>query len=177
MFVPMQGAYAVKRIEVVGKESLNPESVQKVYRPGRAYKPLGLLQRRIGPSTEIFANSGLPLVRYNVCTNARCIWKGSYGEAEHKNVNPELIGAKSVQIWTGLQTTWSPAAPSIEICAKSGQSLARYNVCTNARCIWKGSYWGIVNWSTRNCHASRPNPFLMIHSVPAYYDGVSSICY
>ena len=48
--------------------------------------------------------------------------KEFYGEAEHKNVNPELIGAKSVQIWTGLQTTWSPAAPSIEICAKSGQS-------------------------------------------------------
>ena len=67
MFVPMQGAYAVKRIKVVGKESLNPESVQKVYRPGRAYKPLGLLQRRIGPSMEIFANSGLPLARLVQC--------------------------------------------------------------------------------------------------------------
>ena len=56
----------------------------------RACKLLRPLQRRIVPKKEICANSELPVARNKGCTVARCIWKGSYGEGETKNVNLEL---------------------------------------------------------------------------------------
>ena len=95
---------------VVEPENVNPESVRKAYRPARNPKLLRLLQRRIGPSMEICANSGLPPARCNVFTNARCTWKGSYGVGEPEKCKP-WVGAKNVPTCTGLQTTLSHAAP------------------------------------------------------------------
>ena len=37
---------------------------------------------------EIHGNSVLPLARYNVCTNARCICNGSYGKESLKMYTP-----------------------------------------------------------------------------------------
>ena len=74
MVAPMQGAYEK---EAMGKGEpknvINLELVQKAHRPGTACKLLRLLRRRVGPSMEISTNSELPVARYNVCINARCI--------------------------------------------------------------------------------------------------------
>ena len=47
---------------------------------------------------ENSATSGLPLARYNVCTNARCICKGSYGK---ESLKMELTLSRSGELRHG----------------------------------------------------------------------------
>ena len=79
-------------------KNVNLETVQKAHRPERASKLLRFLHRRLWPWTKIYANSGLPVAQYNGCTNARCIWKGSYSDGEPKNVNPNRKGPANYSI-------------------------------------------------------------------------------
>ena len=102
---------------------------------------LRLMQRLIRQSMEISANSELPIARYNICTKARCIWKGIYGEGEPKNVNLVLV-RKAHRPWRAckqLRALKRSIGPSMEICANSELPIASYNVCTKAKCKWKGS--------------------------------------
>ena len=117
--------------------NVNLELVQKAYRPERASKFLRILHRHIGPTMEIFAISGLLLARYNGWTKARCIWKGSYGDGEPKNLNLELVQKANRQgrACKLLCIQHRRIASTMEICATSGLLLARYNGCTKPRFI------------------------------------------
>ena len=111
--------------------------VQKAHRRERASKLLRPQQFSVGPSVEICVKSGLPLARYNVCTNARCICRGSLGDGELEYESPGSV-QKAHQRGRAcklLRPQRFSVGPWVEICAKSGLPLARYNVCTNARCI------------------------------------------
>ena len=102
----------------------------------------GTRLRRIVPSMEIRAHSGLFLYWYKGCTNARCILSRSYGQEEFKNVNPFSVqkAHKAVRAGQYLRSLQHRIVPSMEIHVHSRLFLYRYKGCTNARCILSRSY-------------------------------------
>ena len=118
---------------------LSVQKAHKVVRAGKYYRPL---QRRVGPSMTIRFHSRLFLARYKGCTNARCILSRSYGHEVFKNVNPfsVLKAQKAVRDCQYLRPMLHRIVPSMEILIHSRLILARYKVCTNARCILSRSY-------------------------------------
>ena len=123
-------------------KKVNPALVQKEHLPARSCKLLRLVQRRVGPAVEICAHSELPVARYKGCTNARCIWKGSLGEGEPKYVNLALVEKTHLPVrgCKLLRLMQRRVVPPVEICTHSELPFARYKGCTNAMCIWKGSF-------------------------------------
>ena len=123
-------------------QNVNPFSVQKAHKAVRAVKYLRPMQRRIVPSIEIRVHSRLILAQYKGCTNARWIIPRSYGHEEFKNLNPFSVqkAHKAVRIGQYLRSLQSRIVPSMEIRVHSRLILARYNGCTNARCILSRSY-------------------------------------
>ena len=91
---------------------------------------------------EIEVHSRIFLARYKVCTNARCILSRSYGHEEFKIVNPFSVqkAHKAVRASQYHRTLLRSVLPSMEIEVHSRIFLARYKVCTNARCILSRSY-------------------------------------
>ena len=86
---------------------------------------------------EIRANSELPVTWNNGCTEARCISKGSYGEGQPENVNLALVqwAHRPGRACKLLRFMHRGIGPSMEICANSELPVARYNGCTEERCI------------------------------------------
>ena len=109
------------------------------------------MQLRIVPSMEIGVYSRLILSRYKGCTNARCILPRSYGLAEFKNVNPFSVQKvhKAVRAGQYLRPMQLRIVPSMEIGVHSRLILARYNGCTNARCILPRGY-GLAEFKNVN---------------------------
>ena len=130
---------------------LNPFSVQKSHKVVRAGQYLRPMQLRIVPSMEIGVHSRLILARYKGCTNARCILPRSYGLAEFKNVNPFSVqkAHKAVRAGQNFRPMQLRIVPSMEIGVHSRLILARYNGCTNARCILPRSY-GLAEFKNVN---------------------------
>ena len=91
---------------------------------------------------EIRVRSQPFLARYKGCTNARCLLSRSYGFEEIKNVNPFSVqkAHKAVQAYQYLRPLQRRIVPWMEIRVHSWLFLARYKVCTNARCILSKSY-------------------------------------
>ena len=118
-------------------KNLNPFSVKKAYKSVRTGKYPRSLHRRIGSSLEIHVHSPLFLVRYKVCTNARCILLRSYGHEEFKNLNPFSVQMANKAVLAGqyLRPMQRRILPSKEIRVHSRIILARLKGCTNARCI------------------------------------------
>ena len=123
-------------------KNVNPFSVQKAHKAVRARQFLRSLQRRIMPSIGIRVHSRLFLPRHNGCTNARWILSRSYGREEFKYLNPFSVqkSHKAVRVGQYLRPMQLRIVPSMEICVHSRLILARYKVCTNARCILPRSY-------------------------------------
>ena len=123
-------------------KNINPFSVQKAH---MTYGPANIsvpMQRRIVLSMEIRVHSRLFLARYKGCTNARCILSRSYGHEEFKNINPFSVQMAHKIVRTGQQLRFLQRriVPSMEIRVHSQLFLARYKVCTKARCILSRSY-------------------------------------
>ena len=91
---------------------------------------------------EIHVHSRRILAGYKGCTNARCILSRSYGHEVFKNLNPFSVkkAYKSVRTGQYLRSLHRRIGPSLEIHVYSPLFLARYKVCTNARCILSRSY-------------------------------------
>ena len=123
---------------------MNTFSVQKAHKAVRAgqYLHLRPLQRGIGPSMAIRAQSRLFQARYKGCTNARCILSSSYGHEEIENVNPFSVqkAHKAVRAGQYLRTMQRRIVPSMEIHVHMRLIIARSKGCTNARCILSRSY-------------------------------------
>ena len=121
---------------------VNPFSVQKAHKAVRASQYHRTLLRSVLPSMEIEVHSRIFLARYKVCTNARCILSRSYGHEEFKIVNPFSVqkAHKAVRASQYHRTLLRSVLPSMEIEVHSRIFLARYKVCTNARCILSRSY-------------------------------------
>ena len=118
-------------------KSVNPFSVQKAHKAVRAAQYLRPLLRSRVPSMEIRVHSRLFLARYKGCTNARCILSRSYGHEEFKNVNPFSVQMAHKAVWACQyhRPVLRGIEQSMEIRVYSPLFLARYNGCTNARCI------------------------------------------
>ena len=116
--------------------------MQKAHKAVLAAQYLCSLHRRIVPSLEIHVHSRLFLARYKGCTNPRCILSRSYGHEEFKNLNPLSVekAHKAVRAGQYLRSLHRRIVPSVEIHVHSRLFLARYKVCTNARCILSRSY-------------------------------------
>ena len=112
-------------------------SVQKAHKALRAGQYLRSLQRNIAPSMEIRVYLPLFLARYKGCTNARCILSRSYGYEEFKNVKSFSVqkAHKALRAGQYLRSLQRSIVPSMEIRVHSPLILARYNGCTNGRCI------------------------------------------
>ena len=109
------------------------------------YRPVNIsipMQRCIVPSMEIRVHSRLFLARYKGCSNARCILSRSYGHEEFQNVNPFSVqkAHKSVRAGQYHRPMQRRIGPSMEIHVHSQLFLARYNCCTNTRCILSRNY-------------------------------------
>ena len=100
------------------------------------------MQRSIALSMEIRVYSRVFLARYKGCTNAWFILSRSYGHEEFKNANPFLVQKvhKALRAGQYLRPLQRSIEPSMEIRVHSRLFLARYNGCTNARCILSRSY-------------------------------------
>ena len=87
-------------------------------------------------------HSRLFLARYKGCTNTRCILSRSYGHEEFKNANPFSVQKvhKAVRAGQYLRPLQRSIESSMEIRVNSRLFLARYKVCTDARCILSRSY-------------------------------------
>ena len=111
--------------------------MKKAHKAVRAGQYLRPMQRSISPSMEIRVHPRLFLARYKGCTNARCILSRSYGHEEFKNANPFSVQMvyKAVRAGQYLRPLQRSIEPSMEIHEHSRLFLARYNGCTNARCI------------------------------------------
>ena len=122
--------------------NVNRFSVHKAHKTLKAGQYLRSLQRSIVPSMEIRVHSPLILVRYKVCTNARCILSRSYGHEEFKNVNRFSVqkAHKALRPGQYLRSLQRSIMPAVEIRVHSPIILARYKGCTNARCILSRSY-------------------------------------
>ena len=118
-------------------KNTNHFSVQKVHKAVQAGKYLLSLHRSIVPSMEIRAHSRLILARYKGCTNAKCILSRSYGHEEFKNTNHFSVQRRTKLVQAGkyLLSLHHSIVPLIEIRVHSRLILARYNVCTNGKCI------------------------------------------
>ena len=116
---------------------VNPFSVQKEHNGVRAGQYLHPMQRRIVPSMEIHVHSRLFLAQYKGCTNARRLIPRSYGHEEFQNVKPFSVQKAHKAVLAGkyLRPMQRRIVPSMEIRVHSRLILARYNGCTNARCI------------------------------------------
>ena len=116
--------------------------MQKAYKAVRAGHYLRSMQRSIVPSIEFIVHSRLSLARYKGCTNARYILSRSYGHEEFKNANPFSVekAQKAVRADQHLRSMQRRMVPSMAIRVQSRLILARYNGCTNARCILSRSY-------------------------------------
>ena len=123
-------------------KNVNHFSVQKAHKAVQACQYLRPLQRRIVPWMDIRVHSRPFLARYKGCTNGRCILSRSYGHEEFKNVIPFSVqkAHKAVRAGQYLRPLQRRREPSMEIRVHSRPFLARYNGCTNARCIWSRSY-------------------------------------
>ena len=123
-------------------KKLNSFSEQKAHIPVRAGQYLRPMQRRIVHAMEICVHSRLILARYKGCTNARCILSRSYEHEHFKNVNPFSVqkAHKAVRAGQYLRSLHRRIVPSLEIHVHSPLFLARYKVCTYARCILSRSY-------------------------------------
>ena len=138
----MQGAYYQ---EAMGLKSLKMLTLSrcigrtKLYSPGQYLHPF---QCRIVPSMEIRLHSRPFLARYKRCTNARCILSRSYGLEEFKNVNTFSVqkAHKAVMACQYLRPLHRRKVPWMVIRVHSRPFLARYEGCTNARCILSRSY-------------------------------------
>ena len=93
-------------------------------------------------SLEIRVHSPLFLARYKGSTNARCVLSRSYGHEEIKNVNLFSVKTahKAVRAAQYLRPLLRSIVQSMEIRVHTRPFLARYNGCTNARCILSRSY-------------------------------------
>ena len=93
-------------------------------------------------SLDIRVHSLLFLARYKGCTNARCILSRSYGHKEFKNVNPFSVqkAHKAVRAAQYLRPLLLSIVQSMEIRVHTRPFLARYNGCTNAKCILSRIY-------------------------------------
>ena len=91
---------------------------------------------------DIRIYSRLILARNNGCTNTRCILSRSYGLEEFENVNPFSVqkAHKAVRAGQCLRPMQRRVVPSIEIRVHLRLFLARYNGCTNVRCILSRRY-------------------------------------
>ena len=91
---------------------------------------------------EICAHSRLNLARYKGCTNARSILSRSYRHEEFENGSPFSVqkAHKSVQAGQYLSPMQRRIVPSMEIRVHSRLILARYEGCTNVRCILPTNY-------------------------------------
>ena len=123
-------------------KNVNPFSVQKAHNAVRAAQYLRPLLRSVVQSMDIRVHSRLFLARYKGCTNARCILSRSYGHEEFKNVNPFSVqkAHKAVLVAQYHRPLLRSIVQSMEIRVHSRSFLARYNGCTNARCILSRSY-------------------------------------
>ena len=123
-------------------KNANPFSVQNAHKSVRAAQYLRPLLCSTVPSMEIRVHSRVFLARYKDCTNARCILSRSYGHEEFKNGNPFSVqmAHKAVRAAQYLHSLLRSTVPSMEIRVHSRHFLARYNGCTNARCILSRSY-------------------------------------
>ena len=121
---------------------VNPFSLQKAHKAVRAGQYLRSLLRRIMPSMEIRVYTRLFLPRHNGCTNARWILSRSYGREEFKYLNPFSVqkSHKAVRDGKYLSHIQLLIVPSMQIGVHSRLILARYNGCTNARCILPRGY-------------------------------------
>ena len=133
--------------------------MQKAHKSVRASQYLRTMQRRIVPSMEIRVHSRLFLARYKGCTNARWLIPRSYGHEEFKNVNPFSVqkAHKTVRVGQYLRSLQRRRVSSMEIRVHSRLILARYNGCTNARCILSRSYGheefkNVNPFSVQNAH-------------------------
>ena len=123
-------------------KNVNPFSVQKAHKAVRSSQYHRSLLRSIVPSMEIRVHSRLFLARYKGCTNARCILSRSYGHEEFKIVNPFSVqkAHKAVRASQNHRPLLRSIVPSMEIGVHSRLFLARYEGCTNERCILSRSY-------------------------------------
>ena len=123
-------------------KNANPFSVQKAHKAVRTGQYLRHLHRSIVPSMEIRVHFRLILAGYKGCTNARCILSRSNGHEEFINVNHFSVqkAHKAVQAGQYLLSLHRRIVQSMEIRVHSRLILARYNGCTNARCILSRSY-------------------------------------
>ena len=123
-------------------KNVNPFSVQKARNAVRAAQYLRPLLRSVVQSMDIRVHSRLFQARYKGCTNARCILSRSYGHEEFKNVNPFSVqkAHKAVLVAQYHRPMLRSIVQSMEIRVHSRSFLARYNGCTNARCILSRSY-------------------------------------
>ena len=140
-------------------KNVNPFSVQKAHKAVLASQYHRPLLRSVVPSMEIGVHSQLFLPRYKGCTNARCILSRSYGHEEFKIVNPFSVqkAHKAVRSSQYHRPLLRSIVPSMEIGVHSQLFLARYEGCTNTRCILSRSYgheeFKIVNrFSVQKAH-------------------------
>ena len=135
-------------------KTVNLYSVQKAHKAVRASQYLRPKQRGIVPSMEFRVHSRLILARYNGCTDARCILSRSYGHAEFKTVNLYSVqkAHKAVRASQYLRPKQRGIVPSMEFRVHSRLILARYNGCTDARCILSRSY-GHAEFKTVNLYS------------------------
>ena len=163
----------------------NPFSVQKAHKAVRAGQYLRSLQRRIMPSMEIRVHSRLFLPRHIGFTNARWILSRSYGREEFKCLNPFSVqkSHKAVRAGQYLRPMQLCIVPSMEIGVHSRLMLARYNGCTNARCILPRSnglaqFKNVNPFSVQKAHkAVRAGQYLLpmqLRIVPSMEIGVHS---
>ena len=123
-------------------KNLNPFSVKKAHKAVRAGQYLRSPHRRIVPSLEIHVHSRLFLARNKACTIARCILSRRYRHEEFTNLNPFSVQKAHIAVRAGqyLRPMQRRLVHAMEICVHSRLILARYNGCTNARCILSRSY-------------------------------------
>ena len=91
---------------------------------------------------EIRVHSPFFLARYKGSTNARCVLSRSYGHEEITNVNLFSVQKAHNAVWAAqyLRQLLRSKVQSMEIRLHTRPFLARYNGCTNARCILSRSY-------------------------------------
>ena len=132
-----QGAYEKEAMGKVRLKMLTlPWCKQRSCRL-KASKLLRLMQRRIRRQIQISSHSELHVTRYYVCTKARCISKGSYGEGKPKNVNLALVQTAHQPLRASklLRLLQRRIGRPIQICANSELHIARYYGCTKASYI------------------------------------------
>ena len=116
---------------------VNPFPLQKAHKAVRASQYHRPLLRSIVPPMEIRVHSRPFIARYKGCTDASCILSRSYGHEEFKIVNPFSVqkAHNAVRASQYHRPLLLCIAPSMEIGVHSRLFLARYNGCTNEKCI------------------------------------------